>query len=481
MMKSNNKGVSLVEVIVAIALFSLLIIPITLKLISSMEINTKSKEKQYVKDYAEYTMEYFKGYNFEGLPYLENADPMTDNPQTKQIVIGSNTYNYKEVTYTTKTNLGVKDHEYDVNITLSTLDYVLIQAGYKAEKKNGMYQYDGSGDLIKTPVSAVADPNQNNMGNVKSIDADVDVMITNASNYDITAQNAIYAAKVDKLRDDASSSTASQADIDHWKQFMAGKYQFDMNESVDKLTRIIIKKNLNGTYTVQCILEYKDQATDYVVSPLSYVIYAQDFVKKPDIYLMFNQCIYNNDFANDNLVIDNSDCKTEDIKMYMIGTYGDTNGGTASASEDASNTLSNKVYKILGETAYKSLVNEPVGSNGVIAGHAYDKETSTGKYAHIVNVNTTTNSLQSKIKLYVSDSTDTKYNLYGRIVTSNPISNVLTTGSNTPITSPSSMIYKLSDEERFSSTGVLYSISVNLDSSAEGAQDVTLYGTMGGN
>lgn len=87
MMKSNNKGVSLVEVIVAIALFSLLIIPITLKLISSMEINTKSKEKQYVKDYAEYTMEYFKGYNFEGLPYLENADPMTDNPQTKQIVL----------------------------------------------------------------------------------------------------------------------------------------------------------------------------------------------------------------------------------------------------------------------------------------------------------------------------------------------------------------------------------------------------------
>lgn len=47
MVKSNNKGFSLVEIIIAAAIFAILIYPITNALITATKTGTKSTKKQY--------------------------------------------------------------------------------------------------------------------------------------------------------------------------------------------------------------------------------------------------------------------------------------------------------------------------------------------------------------------------------------------------------------------------------------------------
>ena len=42
MTKKNNKGFSLIEVIIAVAVFAILIVPLTSQLISAVNINKKS-------------------------------------------------------------------------------------------------------------------------------------------------------------------------------------------------------------------------------------------------------------------------------------------------------------------------------------------------------------------------------------------------------------------------------------------------------
>ena len=64
MAKNNNKGFSLVEVIVAIAVFAILIVPLTSQLIGAIRTNETSKKKQYAIEKAEEIMEQFKVCDF---------------------------------------------------------------------------------------------------------------------------------------------------------------------------------------------------------------------------------------------------------------------------------------------------------------------------------------------------------------------------------------------------------------------------------
>ena len=56
MVKSNNKGFSLVEIIIAAAIFAILIYPITNALITATKTGTTSTKKQYAVEKAEEIM-----------------------------------------------------------------------------------------------------------------------------------------------------------------------------------------------------------------------------------------------------------------------------------------------------------------------------------------------------------------------------------------------------------------------------------------
>ncbi len=67
MSKSNNKGISLIDVIIAVAVLSILISPIIHQVITTVDTSSKAKEKQYVIDDAEKVMEYFRSNSIKEL------------------------------------------------------------------------------------------------------------------------------------------------------------------------------------------------------------------------------------------------------------------------------------------------------------------------------------------------------------------------------------------------------------------------------
>ena len=57
MAKKNNKGFSLIEIVVAIAILTLLVTPIINQLAQTVKVNRRSKLQQYVNDNASKFME----------------------------------------------------------------------------------------------------------------------------------------------------------------------------------------------------------------------------------------------------------------------------------------------------------------------------------------------------------------------------------------------------------------------------------------
>ncbi len=60
MSKSNNKGLSLIDVIIAVAVLSILISPIIGQIITTVDTSSRAKERQYVIDDADKVMDYFR-------------------------------------------------------------------------------------------------------------------------------------------------------------------------------------------------------------------------------------------------------------------------------------------------------------------------------------------------------------------------------------------------------------------------------------
>ena len=67
MTKLNNKGVSLIDCLIAIAVLALLVSPIIAQLFTTIQVSAEAKEKQYVIDDATDVYEYFRKYDTKEL------------------------------------------------------------------------------------------------------------------------------------------------------------------------------------------------------------------------------------------------------------------------------------------------------------------------------------------------------------------------------------------------------------------------------
>ena len=63
----DNKGVSLVELVVAMALFVIVIVPICASFITSMRVNQKSRKMMAANDLAQSIIEGYSGKTYEGV------------------------------------------------------------------------------------------------------------------------------------------------------------------------------------------------------------------------------------------------------------------------------------------------------------------------------------------------------------------------------------------------------------------------------
>ena len=148
MTRQNNKGFSLIDVVIAVAILSILLAPILRQIVQTHKTSAQSKERQYVLDNAEYVMNYFQSVNMRDLAtktdainmnennvkvsysYTEDLDPSDSDDDTKFDCTlydeeGNSTgvtltYNVK-VYQLEDAKLGRDDNEYDRKVVISDL------------------------------------------------------------------------------------------------------------------------------------------------------------------------------------------------------------------------------------------------------------------------------------------------------------------------------------------------------------------------
>jgi len=82
MTKRNNKGFSLIDVIIAVAVLSLLVGPILYQVIQTLKVSSQAKERQYVLDNAEYVVGYFQNTSSSSIASTTDALNSTDGNVT---------------------------------------------------------------------------------------------------------------------------------------------------------------------------------------------------------------------------------------------------------------------------------------------------------------------------------------------------------------------------------------------------------------
>lgn len=259
MAKNNNKGFSLIEIIIAVAILSILLTPIVRQFGNTMETNRKAKALQEANEKAVYEVETFQSYSKEeledqfGEPVVhENLDLVmydtdgnevdtikysTYEYQLDDVTVGARRYKYDNVvvlddmsnkvraydgkkddnTYF-KVAYGLTDTMSDADLTqLRTIlgdDFVLTNEGSLVAYDETTGYATGvvctSTNADGSAVKHIENPNDVNLGNMHDLDKNsVALILGGTSSYDSQAFTALFSKAMDHLR---------ELDYDSWEQ-----------------------------------------------------------------------------------------------------------------------------------------------------------------------------------------------------------------------------------------------------------------------
>lgn len=287
MTKKKNAGFSMVEILISVAIFAILMIPIVSAIINSLNMSTSAKELQYRNEFAEHMMEHIKAVDIDEIPiedyYLKNGT--TDFSATKDVTyvpadtngdgIVAEELKRTQCVLTGKTTLGTHSTPYAYRIE--------VDNNYYVEKKADNYTF--------------LDPNNLALGIVEDIDyRQVALIDGTILNYDTTAATSFKTKKLQILK---------EIDEDSYRQQIEGTgTDLFLRDTASRLIRIEVSGSASEGYSVKCMLDYIDSnetlgEDDYI----SYTPYAQTFKKLPHIYLMYNPCFYNTDYSKDDYIV----------------------------------------------------------------------------------------------------------------------------------------------------------------------------------
>lgn len=315
MKRNHNRGVSFVELVIAVVIFGLMIGPIVSKLIQASKTADNSKVTQSKYEYAENLMENIKSAE----DYFYDPSKLKNDPYLQQVTDGTISVSDKGkattksgtsfdgyvVTGKAKVGRGNKNYYYAIHVN--------NKAYAQEEEKNAAYQNPN-----KTSVPAVA--------NFSS--SDLAIINGTIGNYDLTVTNAFMSKKLDVLK---------LGDKTRWEQYT--KQQADVvafpNDTATRIIEISVEQK-DEDYTVSCKLRYKDnskvllkdgiykgESLSHYLDPIEYVPYIQTFKNGlPSIYLMYNPCLYNNNYMeNDYILLDTSGLSSDtDVNVFVIET-----------------------------------------------------------------------------------------------------------------------------------------------------------------
>lgn len=149
MNKQNNKGFTLVEIIVAIAVLGVIVVPLLRGFVTTSALNQKSKQMMMASNAAQTIMEQFTGCTIEEVHNALVADPVS-NPFVRNLTDYKYTYSMPNVQYN-----GVN---FDARVILDTSDYYAADdSGYNQVKYPVISSIDISKDAIYAENDQVAD------------------------------------------------------------------------------------------------------------------------------------------------------------------------------------------------------------------------------------------------------------------------------------------------------------------------------------
>lgn len=159
MTKLNNKGVSLIDCLIAIAVLALLVSPIIAQLFTTIQVSAEAKEKQYVIDDATDVYEYFRKYDKKELTdaisnesnykinnissgtkectlYLNNGNKVTAFKDKRQGHTGNTqtvTYNYVKYELDDSNQMGRENNQYSRYVVWTDLKNKLYENGFQVD------------------------------------------------------------------------------------------------------------------------------------------------------------------------------------------------------------------------------------------------------------------------------------------------------------------------------------------------------------
>lgn len=306
MAKTNNKGFSLIEIIIAVAILSILLTPIIRQFANTMETSRKAKALQEANEVASYEIEEFQGLSKAELDakYTSSETSVAEYKKTAKLVdkngqaimdgTSEAEVEYSVYQYNLKdSEVGAKKDRYTNTVLLDDLSNQVRDFGGKTASTHykiayGLTKSDLASDALKdftltnegsaveydadgfvktvvctdkngdsTDVVYVQNPNTVNLGNMHDLDKNsVALILGGTSSYDSEAYAALFSKAMDHLK---------VINRDSWEQALVNVD----NESILSQDALSNSKRLIKIYA-----DKTDEATnEYVVKVDVYYIY----------------------------------------------------------------------------------------------------------------------------------------------------------------------------------------------------------------
>lgn len=502
MKRLNNRGVSLIEILIAVVIFALCVTPIIAQLASSIRIGQRADDQQAATDYGRSVAETLKQTDLDALFYTvagreQFADSLAIDSDSMSVAGG-----YYSIKATGDQGIIIPSGSYIIgkinpgatpigtgyasvtamyqalNRGNETLDSSMQEALVRQFEINGTASidhrdYDVKIELDTEPYAKASldttrnyvDPNAVNLGNLSSLDASTSAVIPGLSNYDTTAASAYMSAIISALENSGDETQEAIA-----VQIKNGNRA--ITNSVTKTIMVQINKlaeaDFNGNqYQVICQVQYESPTiqSQYGVSAadttMNYVALQQYYKQLPEVYLMYNQFLYYNEYQDDQIQVTNN--TGEQAKVYVIRTATDDRAVSGAGLDEDGNPL-----------PPSSLI--PTGTN-------YDRDDKNGSnYLYMTHFNITEDISANPVAIYTNmPLTVTE----GGVTTDNINSSVTQPGNrtckmsvNVPQASIDSVVLPLDQDERYSEQGRTYNIKITLTNQRTG--NVTTFDTSKG-
>ncbi|MBR6223520.1 MAG: hypothetical protein IKQ71_08780 [Lachnospiraceae bacterium] len=210
-LKGNNKGISLIELTIAVCMMSILVVPIVFQLISSVRSNTRSKERQKVTEASDYVLEYFQKEDKLKLDSCTSTDPgiviNSMDHASPTCALYDSSFNALGISVTydvydydlNNTTLGVDKATYKRGVSIDNLSNKVMAAkrqinfgisnttatskGFELTQDNKCVKYDSNNHIVALVVEDAEkpldyiEPGKSDSGYIQDLDSDTMAII----------------------------------------------------------------------------------------------------------------------------------------------------------------------------------------------------------------------------------------------------------------------------------------------------------------